>query len=108
MRDFRTLAVWRKAHELVLDTYQWTLAFPKDEIYGLTSQMRRAAVSIGANIAEGCGREGDPERARFLRISMVSASESSTIFSWPMISIPPIAARRSGRGAPRGWTPLST
>jgi four helix bundle protein len=67
--------VWQRAHELALDTYQWTHSFPKDKIYGLTSQVRRAAVSIPANIAEGCGREGDAELARFLRISMGSASE---------------------------------
>lgn len=71
MRDFRKLSVWQRAHELALDTYQWTHSFPKDEIYGLTSQVRRAAV----NIAEGCGREGDAELARFPRISMGSASE---------------------------------
>jgi four helix bundle protein len=75
MRDFRKLAVWQKAHQLAVDTYHWTLTFPRAEMYGLTSQMRRAAISIPSNIAEGCGREGDAELARFIRISMGSASE---------------------------------
>lgn len=75
MRDFKTLQVWEKSHQVVLAIYRATAAFPKDELYGLTSQMRRAAVSISANIAEGCGRNGDAELARFLQISMGSASE---------------------------------
>lgn len=69
------LQIWQKSHQIVLALYQITAAFPKDELYGLTSQMRRAAVSIPANIAEGCGRNGDAELARFLQISMGSASE---------------------------------
>ncbi len=75
MRDFRSLSVWKKAHRLTLDTYRVTAQFPADERYGLSSQMRRAAASIPANIAEGCGRSGDGELARFLRIAMGSASE---------------------------------
>ncbi len=75
MRGFRDLRVWTKAHALALQVYRATLGFPKNELYGITSQMRRAAVSIAANIAEGCGREGDPEFRRFLQISMGSASE---------------------------------
>lgn len=75
MRDFKTLQVWQKSHALVLALYRITGTFPKDEMYGLTSQIRRAAVSIPANIAEGCGRNGDAELARFLQISMGSASE---------------------------------
>jgi len=75
MKDFRSLEVWGKSHELVLAIYRVTVAFPKSELYGLTSQIRRAASSIPANIAEGCGRTGDAELARFLRIAMGSASE---------------------------------
>jgi four helix bundle protein len=73
--DFRKLSVWQKAHQLTLAVYRVTASFPKDELYGLTSQTRRAASSIPANIAEGCGRGGNAELARFLRTSMNSASE---------------------------------
>lgn len=75
MKDFRELKVWEKAHRLALETYKATTTFPRDEIYGLTSQIRRSATSIPANIAEGCGRNGDAEFARFLQIAMGSASE---------------------------------
>jgi four helix bundle protein len=75
LKSFRDLKVWQKAHELALAVYNSTRSFPKDELYGLTSQMRRAASSIPANIAEGCGREGDAEFGRYLQISMGSASE---------------------------------
>jgi four helix bundle protein len=73
--DFHQLMVWQKSHQLALDVYRISTDFPKSEVFGLTSQARRAAVSIPANIAEGCGRGGDPEFARFLRISLGSASE---------------------------------
>ncbi|HKS76198.1 MAG TPA: four helix bundle protein [Terriglobales bacterium] len=75
MQDFRNLRVWQKAHHLTLDIYKSSAAFPREEIYGLTSQMRRSSVSIGANIAEGCCRQGDCELGRFLQIAMGSASE---------------------------------
>ncbi len=75
MKHFRDLKVWEKAHALVLDSYQATGGFPAAETYGLTSQIRRAAASIPANIAEGCGRSGDIELARFLQIAAGSASE---------------------------------
>ena len=75
MRDFRKLDVWRKAHHFTLAVYSATRVFPKDELYGLTSQARRAAVSIPANIAEGCGRSSEREFARFLGIALGSASE---------------------------------
>ncbi|TAJ23300.1 MAG: four helix bundle protein [Nitrospirae bacterium] len=75
MRDFRKLKVWEKAHYLALAIYQATASFPREEVYGLTSQMRRAATSVPANIAEGCGRTGTVELARFLQIAMGSASE---------------------------------
>jgi four helix bundle protein len=74
------MQVWHKAHQLTLDVYKGTNRFPKDEMFGLRSQRRRAASSIGANIAEGCGRMGDAELNRFLLIAMGSASELSTIF----------------------------
>lgn len=75
MKDFRKLKVWEKSHSLTLAVYKATALFPKDELYGLTSQIRRSSVSITANIAEGCGRAGDTEFARFLQIAMGSASE---------------------------------
>ena len=75
MKDFRKLNVWEKSHHLTLAIYKATATFPKAELYGLTSQIRRACASIPANIAEGCGRSGDAELARFLQIAMGSASE---------------------------------
>ncbi|MGD0694337.1 MAG: four helix bundle protein [Terriglobia bacterium] len=75
MRNFRDLKVWRKAHEVTLDVYKSTLKFPKEEMYGLTSQIRRASTSTAANIAEGCGRTGIPEFSHFLQIASGSASE---------------------------------
>ena len=75
MRDFRELKVWEKGHRLTLAVYKATARFPQEEPYGLTSQIRRSRASIPANIAEGCGRNGDAELARFLRIAMGSASE---------------------------------
>ncbi len=75
MRNHRDLQVWSKAYSLPLDFYQLSRSFPKEELYGITSQCRRAAVSIGANLAEGCGRRTNAEMARFVRIAMGSASE---------------------------------
>ena len=75
MQDFRNLKVWEKAHNLTLDIYRSSKRFPREEIYGLTSQMRRASVSIGANIAEGSCRSGDADFARFLQMAAGSASE---------------------------------
>ena len=75
MKDFRNLKVWEKSHQLALAVYKATSTFPRHELYGLTSQIRRACASIPANIAEGCGRSGDAELARFLQIAMGSASE---------------------------------
>jgi four helix bundle protein len=75
MRDFRKIQVWERAHLFTLKIYKTTYSFPKDELYGLTSQMRRAAVSIPSNIAEGCGRDTQAELARFVHISGGSASE---------------------------------
>jgi four helix bundle protein len=75
MRDFKNLQVWSKSHQLTLSVYQETGTFPDSERYGLTSQMRRAAASVAANIAEGYGRESDREFLRFLHISAGSATE---------------------------------
>lgn len=75
MQDFRNLKVWHKAHALTLRVYEVTAGFPREEQFGLTSQMRRSASSIPTNLAEACGRGGDSELARFARISMGSASE---------------------------------
>ncbi|HZP02361.1 MAG TPA: four helix bundle protein [Terriglobia bacterium] len=75
MRAFRDLKVWQKGHELTLSISKATKAFPKDETYGLTSQLRRAASSIPANIAEGCPRGTGSEFRHFLQIAMGSASE---------------------------------
>jgi four helix bundle protein len=75
MRDFRQLAVWERSHLLVLAIYRLTTAFPKHELYGLTSQMRRCSASIAANIAEGCGRTGNGDLQRFLSTARGSAAE---------------------------------
>jgi len=75
VKDFRDLKVWQKAHGLTLSVYRASADFPAEERYGLTSQLRRAATSIPANIAEGCGRSGDRDFARFLQIGMGSACE---------------------------------
>ena len=75
MGDFRKLHVWERSHRLTLEVYAATSSFPKDELFGLTSQVRRSAASIPANIAEGCGRNGDAELAQFMTIAMGSANE---------------------------------
>lgn len=75
MFDFRKLLIWERGHELALAIYQSTRSFPREELFGLTSQMRRSACSVPHNIAEGCGRNSYPELARFITISMGSASE---------------------------------
>lgn len=76
MKDFRDLQIWEKGHQLARAVYQATGSFPKEELYGLTSQLRRASASIPTNIAEGCGRQGDADFARFLQMAMGSASET--------------------------------
>jgi four helix bundle protein len=75
MKDFRNLQVWEKAHHLTLSAYRVTNPFPKSELYGLTSQIRRCAVSIAANIAEECGKRGNGEFQRYLNIAAGSAGE---------------------------------
>jgi four helix bundle protein len=75
MQDFKKLSVWQKAHSLTLEVYKITSKFPKEEVYGLSSQIRRACSSIPTNIAEGCGRKGSTELSRFLQIAFGSACE---------------------------------
>ena len=75
-RNFRDLLVWRKAHEFVLAVYAFTAGFPRQETYGLALQLRRAAVSVPANIAEGFRRRGKADKARFLNIAEGSLEES--------------------------------
>jgi len=75
LKDFRGLKVWEKAHQLTLSIYRVTNEFPNEEKYGLASQLRRSAVSIPTNLAEGCGRGSDQELNRFVQVAMGSASE---------------------------------
>ena len=74
-KSFTDLVVWQKAHQFVVKTYVVTQKFPKEERYGLTSQFRRAAISIAANIAEGFSRRGLRDKCRFLNISQSSLQE---------------------------------
>ncbi len=76
MKNYKELVVWRRAHNMTLEIYRVTGTFPREELYGLTSQLRRSAASIGANIAEGSGRRATKEICRFLQIARGSASES--------------------------------
>ena len=75
MRDYKKYSVWQKSHDLVLDIYKVTYNFPKDELFGLISQIKRSSSSIPTNIAEGCGRNSDKDFCRFLYISFGSANE---------------------------------
>ncbi len=74
-KSFRDIAVWQKSHNLVLEIYKITKQFPKEEVYGITSQIRRAAVSVPANIAEGFARKGTRDKLRFYNIAIASLSE---------------------------------
>ncbi len=80
MQDFKKLRVWEKSHQLALCVYQLTANFPQFEQYGLTSQIRRSAVSIAANIAEGCGRQTSNEMKQYLTVALGSASETEYHF----------------------------
>ena len=75
MKDFKELEIWKRSHKLTLEIYRATQNFPKEEVYGLTSQIRRAVSSIPTNIAEGCGRRTNAELTNFLNIASGSASE---------------------------------
>ena len=74
--SFRDLIFWQKAHQLVLDIYKTTKGFPKEETYGLTSQIRRSASSVAANIAEGFKKKGNADKLRYYNISQGSLSET--------------------------------
>lgn len=76
MQNYKELKVWEKSHQLVLEIYRVTAKFPKEEMFGITSQVRRAAASIPANIAEGCGKMSQMDFAKFLNISLGSANET--------------------------------
>ncbi len=76
MQNYKDLKVWEKAHHFTLTVYEASKAFPKEEIYSLTNQLRRAASSIPANIAEGCGKNSQAEFAHYLNIALGSANES--------------------------------
>ena len=76
MRDFRKYDIWKLSHNLTLEVYAASANLPSNEIYGITSQLRRAVTSVPTNIAEGCGRDSDPEFNRFLTIALGSASET--------------------------------
>jgi four helix bundle protein len=75
MKDYRKLRVWEKSHQLTLDVYAAVKNFPKEEMFGLTGQMKRSSASIATNIAEGCGRNSEKDFCRFLVISFGSANE---------------------------------
>jgi four helix bundle protein len=75
VQDYRKLKVWEKSHELTLAVYRATQSFPQNEVYGLTSQMRRCSSSMPSNIAEGCGRGSNPDFLRFLYVALGSANE---------------------------------
>lgn len=75
MRNFQTLSIWQRSHQLTLETYKMTQGLPKEELFGLTSQMRRSASSVPTNIAEGCGRNSNAQLSNFLQISLGSISE---------------------------------
>lgn len=98
MQDFRKLEVWMAAHQLTLAAYRLTADFPATERFGLTSQIRRAAASIPANIAEGCGRRGNAEFSHFLCIAMGSLSELDYHF---------LLAHDLGWLAPASYEPLA-
>ena len=78
MHNFRELKIWQNGRQIVKSTYQMTATFPKEELFGLTQQMRKAVVSIPSNIAEGCGRGTNPQLIHFLNISIGSACELET------------------------------
>ena len=80
MRDFKKYTIWKLSHELTLKVYELTNSFPKSELYGITSQLRRACSSIPTNISEGCGRDSDLEFNRFLSIALASACETEYLF----------------------------
>ena len=101
MQDFKQLEVWAKAHQLTLAVYKATATFPSAELFGLTSQVRRACASIPANIAEGCGRGSNQDFARFLQMAMGSASEVEyhLLLAFELRYLPEAEHRRLSNGA---------
>jgi len=99
MGDYRRLGVWAKSHEFTLAVYAASAKFPRTELFGLQSQLRRSAASIPANIAEGCGRDTDGELARFLRVALGSANEAEYHL---------LLARDLGLLEPKPWECLTT
>jgi len=99
MGDYRQLSVWKRAHGLALEVYRSTRSFPDHERYGLVAQLRRAAVSVVSNIAEGTGRHSDRELARFLRIARGSVCE---------VECQLLLSRDLGFLKPDGWTALDS
>ncbi|HLP64017.1 four helix bundle protein [Flavobacterium sp.] len=83
MRDFKKYDIWQLSHLLTLEIYKITSLFPKEEIYGLSSQIRRAVSSIPTNISEGCGRNSDKEFNQFLNIALGSANETEYLLILP-------------------------
>ena len=79
MQNYKDLKVWEKSHQFTLEVYHVTKSFPKEEIYSLTNQLRRAASSIPANIAEGCGKNSQMDFANFLNIALGSANEAEYV-----------------------------
>jgi four helix bundle protein len=96
MGDFKKLDVWRRTQKLAGSIYRLTRGFPSTERYGLSAQMRRAAVSVSANLAEGCGRQGDVELRRFVRISLGSLSEleCEILLASDLLSVEPNVCHR--------------
>src|SRR3954462_9068613 len=76
MQDFRKLRVWQRAQETCVQIYVFTATFPVEERYGITAQLRRAAVSVGANLAEGSKRNSDPDKARIFNLAQGEAAEA--------------------------------
>jgi four helix bundle protein len=85
MQNYNDLKVCEKAHQFTLDVYRVSRLFPKEEMYGLTSQLRRSAASIPANIAEGCGKKTKLDFANFLNISLGLLTRPNILFSWQKI-----------------------
>jgi len=102
MRNYKDLVVWEKAHKLTLAIYKETNAFPKEERFGLRSQVRRASSSIPSNLAEGCGRRSDGEMGRFVQIAMGSVLNFPTICC--SVAIWTFLAQQNSLGCRRIWT----
>jgi four helix bundle protein len=97
VKDFRDLKVWEKAHHLTLDVYKATSSFPREELYGLTRQLRRCSASVAANLAEGCGKRGNNEFQRYLQIASGSARTGLSSAAFARLEVPqPFRLRHPG------------